>query len=405
MRALFVPVQGSVAFEVTSQLVLVGRDVRCDVKLQEPSVSRQHCVLGLCGQGVLLRDLNSSNGCWVNGHQRTHAILQQDDLLGVGSVRYRLCLTSDDTESLTDASDTEKAAPQTTSRGFSADDHQRLFVGEWNSGLQVFEGCRLIDRLGAGGFGEVWKARRDGFGEIAVKRIPLADVHRSERRAVKAMRGARHRNVARIFGCRRRADVLVVAMELGELTLEDLLARYQRLGYTGIPRPELLRYLRHAASGLDYLYTEFRLLHRDVKPANVLLVRNVAKLSDFGLVKPLDAGDGLHSGVGSLEYAPPEFFDEKMAPSSDQYSLAVMYLYLATGRFPFPGPDLRQMMMQKYYKDPELTGIASEEHPILRRALSRDPEKRFPSCIAFVRALMSAKSAPFQPYKQAVQIA
>lgn len=391
MRALFVPVQGSTAFEVEDELVLIGRGDDCDIVLSDSSVSRHHCVLGLSGNGVLLRDLSSSNGCWVNGRRRHQALLERDDLLGIASLQFRLCLADDDTDALSDGSDTRDSG-QTTSRAMDTPENS-LYVGQWEEGQEVFEGCRLVERIGVGGFGEVWRARRDGYGDIAVKRIPLADPDRNERRALKAMHGARHRNLIRVFGCRRMDGILVVAMELGELTLDDLLTRYHRLGYAGIPHPVLLRYMRHVASALDYLYSEYSLLHRDVKPANVLLVRNVAKLSDFGLVKGLQATEGLHSGIGSYEYAPPEFFDQRMVRSSDQYSLATMYVQLATGHLPFPGPDVRQLMMQKFYHKPDLSGIKAGEHTVLLRSLSKDPKDRFESCTAFVEVLIRAQNS------------
>lgn len=390
MRAVFIPVQGSNPIEVGEQLLLVGRGEHCDVTIENNSVSRQHCILGWTSAGVQVRDLQSSNGCWVNGRRiEKSAVVHPNDLLGIASVQFRLCLSNDDTDDQQGTTDEVKGNKSTQAEHTT---RQRLKVEEWRPGLEIFEGCQLIERLGSGGFGEVWRAKRHGFGEIAVKRIPMNDPVRNERRALQAMRGAKHRNVIRIFGYRCQKDVLVVAMELGELTMDSLLTRYQRFGYPGIPVRELIRYTKHVANGLDYLYQSHQVLHRDIKPANVLLVRNIAKLTDFGLAKPLEQEEGLHSGLGSYDYAPPEFFDEKMVPSSDQYSLAAMYVFLASGHLPFPGPDVRQLMMQKYFEEPNLNCIPISQHAVLRRALSRNPVDRFATCTEFVTALSAGIS-------------
>src|SRR5262249_47335613 len=113
---------------------------------------------------------------------------------------------------------------------------------------------------------------------------------------------------------------------------------------------------------------------------------------DFGLVKHLErtSASGLLSGVTPL-YAPPETINNKISPHSDQYSLAIVYQELLTGSRPFNGKNARQLAMQHLHEEPELRSLPEAERPVVARALAKDPDKRWPSCLAFVRALYNAQ--------------
>src|SRR5262249_53597502 len=189
---------------------------------------------------------------------------------------------------------------------------------------------------------------------------------------------------------------LVIVMELADKNLYDHCVECQAAGLIGIPRDDLLRYLRDAAEALDYMCEKYGLQHLDIKPRNLFLVSDRVKVADFGLVKHLgrsggSGGSGLLGGVTPL-YAPPETFTGKIAQTTDQYSLAIVYQELLTSQRPFSGKNARMLANQHMNEEPELRSLPEAERPIVARALAKDPDKRFPSCLAFVRALYNAAS-------------
>lgn len=259
-------------------------------------------------------------------------------------------------------------------------------------------GYRLICPLGTGGFGEVWKCVAPGNIQKAIKFVygninSLDDEgYRAEQefKAVQKMKEIRHPFILSM----ERIDIvegdLAIVMELADSSLHDLLQKYQAEGHPGIPRAKLLKYLRDAADGLDYL-NECGLQHLDVKPRNLFLVGDRVKVADFGLVKNLDrqSSSGLLAGVTPI-YAAPETFSGRFSRHSDQYSLGIVYVELLTGKRPFNGKSIRTLAFQHVSEPPDLSAVPPGDRPILLRALAKDPEERFPSCQAFLAALMQA---------------
>src|SRR5207244_1390238 len=185
---------------------------------------------------------------------------------------------------------------------------------------------------------------------------------------------------------------LVIVMELADRSLHDCFVENKGFGLCGIPRDTLLRYLRDAAEALDHMNEKHNLQHLDVKPRNLFLVSDRVKVADFGLVKHLErqGQSGALGGVTPL-YASPETFQGKISERSDQYSLAIVYQELFTGQRPFNGKNPRQLAQQHLQEQPELRGLPEAEPPVIARALAKDPAKRFPNCLAFVRALYTAQ--------------
>ncbi len=259
-------------------------------------------------------------------------------------------------------------------------------------------GYRLVCPLGTGGFGEVWKCIAPGNIHKAIKFVYGnlnsldGDGFRAEQefKAVQKMKEIRHPFILSM----ERMDIvegdLAIVMELADSSLHELLQQYQAQGLPGIPRQKLLRYLRDAADGLDYL-NDCGLQHLDVKPRNLFLVGDRVKVADFGLVKNLDrqSSSGILAGVTPI-YAAPETFSGKFSRHSDQYSLAIVYVELLTGKRPFNGKSIRSLAFQHISEPPDLSEVPPTDRPILSRALAKDPEARFPSCQAMISALMQA---------------
>jgi hypothetical protein len=247
----------------------------------------------------------------------------------------------------------------------------------------------LVQALGRGGFGEVWKATGPGGVQVALKFIRLGEqVGEVELRALDLMKNLRHPHLIGVLGVWHRQELLIIAMELGEGTLKDRLAEAQRQGLPGIPPAELGEHLRDAAKGIDHL-TAIHIVHRDIKPQNLLLVGGGVKVADFGLAKLLEHTQGSSSGAMTPAYAAPEFFRGQTTSQSDQYALAVSYCQLRGGRLPFRG-TMAELMAGHLSAPPDLGMIPEAERPVVARALAKDPAARWPDCRSFVQALEQA---------------
>lgn len=269
---------------------------------------------------------------------------------------------------------------------------------------EPIDGYRLIEPLGTGGFGEVWKCEAPGGLFKAIKFVygnlnaVDGDSARAEQEfgALNRIKEVRHPFVLSMDRIEVVGGEVVIVMELADKSLHDSFVECQAAGMIGIPHDRLLRYVTDAAEALDHMIEKHNLQHLDVKPRNLFLISDRVKVADFGLVKHLERQSGILSSVTPL-YAPPETFLGKISPHSDQYSLAIVYQELLTGQRPFAGKNPRQLALQHTQEEPELRFLPEAERPVVARALAKDPDKRFPSCAAFVLALYGARK--FEPVK------
>jgi serine/threonine protein kinase len=273
-----------------------------------------------------------------------------------------------------------------------------------DSQSELIPGYRLIERLGQGGFGEVWKAEAPGGLLKAVKIIRGSlstsnnhdAVHlNQELKSLQRVKAIRHPYILSL----ERFDIidgrLIIVSELADKTLHDRFLACRDQGLPGIPRPELLRYLEEAAEALDLMNAQFNLQHLDIKPQNLFLVYNHVKVGDFGLVKDLEGMFAqITSGVTAV-YAAPETFEGVASRFCDQYSLAIVFQQLLTGQLPYDGTTGRQLMLQHLTGVPNLALLSATDRPVVGRALAKKAEERYPSCLDFVRALQQpGVSAP-----------
>jgi len=271
-------------------------------------------------------------------------------------------------------------------------------VLEKKANAEPIPGYRLLELLGTGGFGEVWKCEAPGGIFKAIKFVygnlnGLSSVSKraeNELNAVQHIKSIRHPFLLSIDRVECIQGELVIVTELADQNMHHLLQKHQADGSAGIPRQELLFFMREVAEVLDLLNVQCNLQHLDVKPRNLFMVGHHVKVADFGLVQSLSMNQAsIQLGAITPLYAAPELFLGSLSRHCDQYSLAIVYQELLTGTLPFDGKNTRQLLMQHTKQEPNLSAIPVKDRPIVARALSKNPSQRFECCLDFVRALLA----------------
>jgi len=268
-------------------------------------------------------------------------------------------------------------------------------------GMETYPGCKLRQPLGKGGFAEVWEGREASGRLLALKFIPSRDDMSTAReiKAIQAVRKLHHPGLIHIDNVFMNPGYIVVAMEVAEGGLSDLLEAYREEFQTPIAPELVCFYLAQVADALDFLHERTHMMdnqkvgiqHCDIKPSNMLLFGETVKLADFGLSSPMIAKRMPHRRAGTLDYAAPEVFRGELTDGTDQYALAVTYCLLRGGQVPFPNTPAK--FDSTYVRpDPTLTMVSDAERPIVARALSPAPPNRWPTCSELIASLAKAVS-------------
>ena len=273
----------------------------------------------------------------------------------------------------------------------------------------VFSGYRIEDVAGQGGMGVVYRATQIALRRpVALKLIvpELADDvgfrARFERESYLAA-AIDHPNVVPIYEAGEAGGRLFISMRWVEGTdLRSLIAREGRLD-----TPRSVATIEQIAAALDAAHAA-GLVHRDVKPANILLAAGGhAYLTDFGLTKRTSSAGGLTKTgqfVGTLDYTPPEQIQGLHADArADVYSLGCVLFNALTGRVPYER-DSDAAKLYAHLSDPppsaaEVAGVPRAFDPVVARALAKEPGDRYPSAGDLGRAARAAASetTPSQP--------
>lgn len=255
----------------------------------------------------------------------------------------------------------------------------------------------LLERLGAGAMGivyladDIWLGRRVAI--KVLKPADEADPSRAEllRQEARALAKVRDENIVQVYALGPHGGSFYIAMEyVAGGSVESLIARGLR---TDIG--EAIAIIEAIGSGLGALHAR-GLVHRDVKPSNILLEEGTGRpvLVDFGLAAALR--ERSIAGGTPAYVAPEQAMDDRAAigPATDLYSLACTAFELLTGRTPFDAPDKMAMLLAHLRKEPPpVSSARSSLAPFdaaFRRALAKSPSDRQPSCPHFVAELRAA---------------
>ena len=165
-----------------------------------------------------------------------------------------------------------------------------------------------------------------------------------------------------------------------------------------VPLAQIVSYVRQVAAALQYAH-EHKIVHRDVKPENMLVGRQQeVLLSDFGIATVAHSTSSLsaEAAVGTIAYMAPEQIQDQPRPASDQYALGVTVYEWLCGARPFSGSFTALVTHHLWQPPPPLQGrapvITAEVEQVVLRALAKDLKQRFPSVVAFAEALEQASS-------------
>jgi serine/threonine protein kinase len=258
---------------------------------------------------------------------------------------------------------------------------------------EVIGKFRLLQHLGSGFFGDVWRAEGAEGKRYAIKIVKCnwpsgkGPAIESGLKHLSRLAAIRHPSLLTLERLEIIDDQLVLVMEFAEKSLGDRFRECRQNGLPGVPAEELRQYLADAALIIDQLITQHQIPHWDLKPQNLLIVGNKVKVCDFGQVADLQVVKSGYKGGSNPIYSAPEIFDGTPTAFSDQYSLAVIYQEMLTGERPYIAGTLYQLMTQHLHAQPSASNLPEKDQPAIRRAMSKKPEIRFTSCLEFVRAL------------------
>src|SRR5262249_42987130 len=248
--------------------------------------------------------------------------------------------------------------------------HGRYTFG---SGARPLDGYTIKRAIGRGGFGEVYYATSDSGKEVALKLILRnLDV---ERRGVMQCMNLKCPNLLTIFDLKTNdaGETFVVMEYVAGPSLASVLKQYPG----GMPAAEMRHWLKGLVEGVAYLH-DHGIVHRDLKPANLFMEEGIVKIGDYGLAKLITPSQGTeHSeSIGTCHYMAPEIGSGKYNKPIDVYAMGIILYELITGRVPFEGETVNEVLMKHLTARPDVSMLPEPYRTIVARALAKDPNQR-----------------------------
>jgi serine/threonine protein kinase len=398
------PVVG-IRYDLTKDVFVIGRERACDIRIEDPAVSKRHARLWREGNRFLLEDLGSSNGTLLNGKRLVGRMpLQDNDWIQLAAfiMVYRSSPGSDDaTGSLVVA----QLPTVPTEEDTIFPDHVGPSPAPGVDGpVPPRAGDRfgryIVQRhLGRGGLGAVYQAiDRESGQPVALKVLPgLALSEEAAARFLRETRAVlqlRHVNVVTALDAGIVDGLPFIALEyIAGATLRQLLERHGPIEFA-----VACEMIRQAALGLQHAF-ENALVHRDIKPSNLIAThQGQVKILDFGLVRVQEglADELTITGevVGTPLYMAPEQARgaEEVDIRADLYSLGCTLYHLLTGEIPFRrSSPLEVIRAQIEEAPPQLRSLRADAPPklefIVSKLLAKERAERFSTPAELASAL------------------
>jgi serine/threonine-protein kinase len=336
--------------------VIIGRDSSTALPLRDTMTSRMHCKIQFQEDGFYLTDLESMNGTYLNGEKvREMVKLDHGDLIKIGDTLFTF--TSDESSATSLAG-------------------------------QRIGGYRIIERVGRGGMGTVYKAEQIDLQRIVALKV-ISEEHTKDKDFVdlfiheaRAAAKLNHPNIVQVYDVKRHNDYYYFSMEfVSGGSVQEILNRQKK-----IAADQTVQMILEAARGLDYAHKK-GIVHRDVKPDNLMISETgMIKIGDMGLARGLEEKVGPEeetSVIGTPHYIAPEQVLGRPADfRSDIYSLGATAYRMLAGITPFSAPSVRDLVNKKVREDATSIIEHSPEVPktvadIVARMMVRDPDRRY----------------------------
>ena len=339
------PLAGTVVPLDRAQPAVLGSGEDCAIRVQEPGVVPQHAVVkALKDSGFGVKAL--APGLLLNGVAIEASPLQDGDVLELGTTRI-------------------------------------AFGEVQRRGLPTIAGYRILEVLGRGGMGIVYRAEQTSLHREVALKVLNKELLRdpafvgefvAEARAAAKLQ---HPNVVHVFDVEHTDDLYYYAMELmHEGSLEDWLKQHGAM-----PVDRALQVVADAAAGLAYAES-LGIVHRDIKPDNLMLDRHGAvKIADLGLARTEAGGD--EKAVGTPHFmAPEQVLRKPLDHRTDLYALGCTFYRLITGRTPFRGTTVKDILRAQVKDAPEPphkvnADVPAEVSALVLKLMEKDPADRF----------------------------
>ena len=263
---------------------------------------------------------------------------------------------------------------------------------QYPGGSRPLEGFTIKRGIGHGGFGEVYFAASDAGKEVALKLIRRN--LEIELRGVRHCLNLKHPNLLSVFDIREdaRGDKWVVMEYVGGNCLEDAVAAHPN----GLPIDDVLNWIHGIGAGVACLH-DHGIVHRDLKPGNIFWDEGMVKIGDYGLSKFISCSrrSGQTESIGTVHYMAPEVANGRYGKEIDVYALGVVLYEMLTGRVPFEGESVGEILMKHLTATPDVSMLAEPYRSVVARAMEKDPAKRFSTAAEMLAALPQSRPARF----------
>ncbi|WP_165069488.1 FHA domain-containing serine/threonine-protein kinase [Paludisphaera rhizosphaerae] len=407
---------------------VVGRSQFVHCPINDAALSRDHFLIEINPPRCELRDLDSTNGTFVNNERIDRTRLSTGDLIAAGQSLFRIVVES--TPPLPNRSPSSSMAIPTRDAiicaGCGSPAPMNLTVNNvvgagpdepvewWCSACraevaalpQPVPHYTMIRELGRGAMGVVYQARHNGSGKMVALKLIMPETATTRaaidrfQREMSVISQLRHENIVEWYEQGASRGQFWFAMEYVNGPNLEALANIDPGRY---PTDQGCRLACQILKGLEHAHKR-GFIHRDIKPENILIGQtdegSVAKISDFGLAKSFRSVglSGLtFSGEmrGTIPFMPPEQMTDfrTVRPQADLYATAATLYFLLTAKFiyddPAGGDDLIKMLLEEHpipilERRPNVPGDLAA---VIGKCLSRDPEQRFPDATTMRRAL------------------